>query len=73
VTITVSPTASPTRMTTDSLQTALAHDFRAACQEYTEACELRATKDSRSHRDAVAHSLSRIDALLDMYLDGRPR
>jgi hypothetical protein len=67
-TIPTSPTA-PT--TPDDLQTTLAQDFRTVCQEVTEAREQRAGKDSPAHRTAVAESLSRIDALLDMYLETR--
>ena len=69
-TIPTSP-AIPTPTTADDLQSALAQDFRSACEEFTEAREQRAGKDTPAHRTAVAESLSRIDALLDMYLETR--
>jgi hypothetical protein len=69
-TIPTSPTA-PTPTTPDDLQTTLAQDFRTVCQEFTEAREQRAGKDTPAHRTAVTESLSRIDALLDMYLETR--
>jgi hypothetical protein len=67
-------TAGPVRTpTTDSLQAVLVADLRAAHADWTEARQLQARKDSRSHRGAVAESLSRLDALLDMYLEIRSR
>lgn len=60
-----------TATTTESLQTTLDRDFRTACDEFAEARQQRARKDTPAHRTAVAESLSRVDALLDMYLEVR--
>jgi glutathione S-transferase len=63
--------AAPTRVATNSLQAALDQDLRTACEDFTEAREQRARKDTPAHRTAVAESLARLDALLDMYLEIR--
>lgn len=71
MTTTATTATPPTPMTIDSLETTLDRDFHAACDEFTEAREQRAGKDSPAHRTAVGEALARIDAVLDMYLETR--
>ena len=60
--------------TTDDLPSVLGLDFSLARSALLEARLRQALKDTPTHREAVAEGWSRLDTLLDMYVEaGGPR
>ena len=60
-------------MSTLDLRDELGASFAGACDDLFEARLLLAQKDTSAHRTAVAECRSRIDAVLDLFLEvGRP-
>jgi hypothetical protein len=57
----------------DSLESALDLDFASACTELADARFQQSCKDTPVNRTAVAEARSRMDAVLDMYLDAVAR
>ena len=61
-------------VTVNTLGTVLGLEFSLACSELADARARARSKDTPAHRAAVRDVLTRIDGLLDMFLDaGGPR